>query len=121
MFNFREIELERLQIACAAIMPNSGIRIESDPNELLGRKMIYAIQSFWGQRVVDRHERWPASWWDAVKERWYPEWLLRRFPVRWNHFDFVVAKVLTEPKYQWPEELKHRLVVYEDKSRILPG
>lgn len=25
---------------------------------------------------------YPADWWQATKERWFPRWLLRRYPVR---------------------------------------
>lgn len=25
---------------------------------------------------------WPADWWQAVKARWFPQWALRRWPVR---------------------------------------
>ncbi len=36
----------------------------------------------------DRHVSWiteayPATRWDAFKYRWFPDWLKRRFPVRW--------------------------------------
>ena len=24
----------------------------------------------------------PADWWQSFKQRWFPKWLLRRFPVR---------------------------------------
>lgn len=27
--------------------------------------------------------RWPADWRQAFKERWFPAWLLRRFPVKY--------------------------------------
>jgi hypothetical protein len=27
--------------------------------------------------------RYPADWWQAVKEKWAPRWFLRRWPVRW--------------------------------------
>jgi hypothetical protein len=35
----------------------------------------------WG--TVDSEERheFPATWWDAVKQRWFPKWALRRWPV----------------------------------------
>jgi len=26
--------------------------------------------------------QWPATWWDAFKERWFPAWAKRRWPVR---------------------------------------
>jgi hypothetical protein len=28
---------------------------------------------------------WPATWWDAVKQRWFPRWALRRWPARMNY------------------------------------
>jgi hypothetical protein len=28
----------------------------------------------------ERHE-YPTTWWDAVKQRWFPKWALRRWPV----------------------------------------
>lgn len=30
--------------------------------------------------------RAPADWWQAVKERWFPEWALRRWPVRYQEW-----------------------------------
>jgi hypothetical protein len=29
-------------------------------------------------------ERWPATWWDAFKERWFPAWAKKRWPVEWT-------------------------------------
>lgn len=74
---------------------------------------------------VDIEERWPADWWQAVKARWLPAWLLRRYPVQYRticvhkqiyricphldlatppgpqvHFDYLVHGTETPP--QWP-------------------
>ena len=27
---------------------------------------------------------YPETWWDAVKERWFPAWAKKRWPVNWN-------------------------------------
>lgn len=32
--------------------------------------------------VINR--KWPADWWQALKERWFPGWLLRWFPVEYE-------------------------------------
>lgn len=29
-------------------------------------------------------EQWPKTWWDAFKERWFPQWVLRRCPVEYE-------------------------------------
>jgi hypothetical protein len=39
------------------------------------------------EEVIDIHEQFPLTWWDAVKERWFPAWALRRWPVRYRRID----------------------------------
>jgi hypothetical protein len=29
--------------------------------------------------------KWPYDWKQAFKERWFPGWLLKRYPVRYSH------------------------------------
>jgi len=31
--------------------------------------------------LTDETIRWPATWWEAIKERWLPEWAKRWWPV----------------------------------------
>jgi len=33
--------------------------------------------------------KYPANWWEAFKERWFPKWLLRKFPIIYHeeHYD----------------------------------
>lgn len=31
--------------------------------------------------------RYPATWWDAVKERWFPAWAKRRWPIAYGSLD----------------------------------
>ena len=35
--------------------------------------------------------RWPATWWDAVKARWFPAWMERKWPVMWDGIDLKQA------------------------------
>jgi hypothetical protein len=28
--------------------------------------------------------RYPKDWWEAFKERWFPKWLLERYPAQYN-------------------------------------
>ena len=32
-------------------------------------------------------KQWPADWWQAFRERWFPKWWLRRWPVRYETID----------------------------------
>jgi len=31
---------------------------------------------------IDIEESYPADWWQAFKDRWFPKWLLRKYPVQ---------------------------------------
>ncbi len=33
---------------------------------------------------VSRELRYPADWWQAFKDRWFPEWALKRWPIEWE-------------------------------------
>jgi len=35
-----------------------------------------------GEVLADQSFEWPATWWDALKARWFPGWAKRRWPVR---------------------------------------
>lgn len=48
--------------------------------------MVSYMESIEDERV-SVHERWPADWFQAFKERWFPRWLLARFPVRYSGVD----------------------------------
>lgn len=40
---------------------------------------------------------YPATWWDAIKERWFPLFVLEEFPVRYVTKTFQVAVTETRP------------------------
>lgn len=71
----------------------SRLRFE-DRIDLLTRRMIYTLRgSVTGKDKVDtyhRYFRWPENWIEAFKERWFPEFLLRRYPVKY-HNETVVS------------------------------
>lgn len=34
--------------------------------------------------------KYPSDWWEAVKERWLPKWLLKKYPVNYTYKEFEV-------------------------------
>ncbi len=43
-------------------------------------------------RVPGRHlpeVRYPADWWQAFKDRWFPAWAKERWPVRYVRYDLM--------------------------------
>lgn len=53
-----------------------------------------------------REQRWfktPENWWEHLKERWFPAWALKRWPVVYRWYDAVVIlpKVpVVKPEYR---------------------
>lgn len=37
--------------------------------------------------------KYPLDWWEAFKDRWFPQWLRQWFPVKW------VVEAIDEPRY----------------------
>jgi hypothetical protein len=51
----------------------------------ISRHVILNISGYiWSEKLGVDTVRWPADWWQAFKERWYPAWAKRRWPVRYN-------------------------------------
>lgn len=73
--------------------------------------MILALESYMlaeHRDTVEVHECWPATWWDAFKDRWFPRWLRSRFPVEWRSVD-VSQRIYGPvcPHLHVPERGKH--------------
>jgi len=70
----------------------------TDPRDSwkLDAKVCHMLVRWAGQKLRDVHHRWPATWWDAVKERWYPKWALKRWPVKYKSFTFIANLIYPE-------------------------
>jgi len=44
----------------------------------------------WAQDVDKEMVRYPANWFEAFKERWFPRWLTNKYPVIYTVKKFVV-------------------------------
>lgn len=61
-------------------------------------QLIYELEGYiWGQEAerVEVRVDYPLDWWQAFKERWFPVFLIRRFPVKRKKIrKALVAEVL---------------------------
>ena len=56
---------------------------------------------------------WPATWWQHLKQRWFPRWALRRWPVRLAKREFTVYKKVC-PHLGVPARDPHLRFFYTD-------
>ena len=71
---FSREELECLTPECwAGLMEKEGTNIA-----------VQIIRIAYGQNKQTVRIQWPATWWEHVKDRWFPLWLKRKFPVQFE-------------------------------------
>ncbi len=51
------------------------------------RRLVLSLRSVCCGKTVERIDveaKYPADWWEAFKERWFPKWALQRWPVKYK-------------------------------------
>jgi len=56
----------------------------------------------WAESLETIESSYPADWWEAFKERWFPAWLLKHYPVK--HIEHILEAKALYPKMSVPEE-----------------
>jgi len=100
-----EILLRRLQVA-------GGIQITSDM--VADVRHVEEFDSYFvtlkrrvlGQTLGEKIVRYPRNWKEAFKERWFPNWLKRRFPVKYQEYDALVVFPQLLQKYPLPLSIR---------------
>lgn len=80
--------LERLAIGAIARFPPElaeDLPALTVAAEQVTQGLLLSLRSYvWVERGQTEVVMYPASWWEAFKERWFPDWLRERFPVQYT-------------------------------------
>jgi hypothetical protein len=91
----RRVDLEKIQLSHRWALSDRLLEQISDAG-LMDAKLqewreawihqtIYEVTGFiWGRKHQWCKFAAPATWWDHVKERFFPAWLVRRFPIKYR-------------------------------------
>ena len=83
--NVKDIVLERLAYGARYSMPRAlaqSLDIEQVA-DVVTSNFDYSLRAaIYAQRLDEQRVSWPADWWEAFKYRFFPQWALRRWPVR---------------------------------------
>lgn len=95
---WEQVTLEKYELGNQVVVSDRLIQsAKIDVRQYVEKQMMYNMRvSLLGRMIVDKHVRWPATWWDAVKERWAPAFWLERHPVRYDRFDYTLIDALAE-------------------------
>jgi hypothetical protein len=127
--NIKTIELERLYICKAMAMNTTLMGMDIDiRKDILERAVTYQVRGFLWSRSLKRYEvRWPANWKEAVKERWFPEWALRRWPVKYSSKRMELKAVWPTLRMEVPDHQPRLVMLVNNESvaswppRDIPG
>lgn len=65
-------------------------RLVIKQHERICGELMIELESYIHGMVRERliiHRKWPKTWWDAFKERWFPGWAKSRWPVEYERID----------------------------------
>ena len=69
-------------------------------------------QDIFGKQLEEVDIKYPADWWQAVKDRWFPEWAKRHWPVMFTRHHVNVRALYPTI----PEVPDHRAYMNVDYS-----
>ena len=79
----------------------------------------FSIRGYiWQEKLNHTEIEYPADWWQAFKKRWFPKWLLNRYPVK--NILHVIDIAAMYPNYKPVTEphlmaLRHAIYNYDGR------
>lgn len=115
MIEDNRITLERIplqveQMVSNTLMENAlygvqGVKIERVTG-IMSDRFAYQLRAYvLGERQEEFTIEYPADWWQAFKERWFPESCKRRWPVEYKRYEFKRFNIYPKMKYQVPDDM----------------
>ena len=95
-----EIQLKAMCFGSRSILSPLITRNEVYADDILSYEMprvIWELECTVFGEVLEEG-KWPVNWWQAFRERWFPEFWLSRYPVQYDH----VSAAALYPKIAWP-------------------
>ena len=91
-FTAEKVMLCEEQVIGEAILSDASCdQWRDEMNRRQVRRLVSYVLAMPKERIrVSEHRSWPADWWQAFRERWFPVWWLKRWPVRYERLDIEV-------------------------------
>jgi hypothetical protein len=89
--NVERIMLERFKFGVRHMALQEDLQFLSDVDieymtDSIARNVVYNFRAEVMGQKLDQIKH-PADWKEAFKERWFPKWLLEKYPVRYKRYD----------------------------------
>lgn len=123
---FERIITEKIRVAAHARTDKEMIRraVISLSRPGFEHQLIAKIETYMlglADKRITIHKQWPKTWWDALKLRWFPRWLLEYMPVEYERIDIdeQIYKAVC-PHIDVPDNRQHLEFFYHSAKTARP-
>ena len=119
MVNYREVELEKIRFALDQYISSELLDSELYI-DLVGDQIRACIRGFiWGESGSAHYQEieYPRDWFQAFKARWFPAWLIKRYPIIYHKVIIDVKTIYPEFKAIVPGQ-KYRLLIHRNDYTV---
>jgi len=99
--DYKKVKLEKFKLAAMQYLPDELLCGEEPHidvsiwSKFFSDQIILRItKAIWGREAQEKEVRYPLDWWEAIKERWAPQWFKDRWPV-----EYVIEKLTARELY----------------------
>jgi hypothetical protein len=121
-----EVELERIKIGLVEKLSYTALHdlSVSVNDDFFTNLVSVQIKGYiWGERGKSETIKYPKNWREAFKERWFPAWLLRRYPVVYRVHEINTTTLYPNFKISVPDQthvLKFQTLARDVAADVFP-
>lgn len=80
------------------------VSIEATKNLIANQWILTMKASVLGNTLYDHKVTYPKDWKEALKERWLPRWMLKKYPVEYTTHHYMIEELYPHLNVAWPEK-----------------
>lgn len=113
---YKKVSLEKFKLYALQYLPDELLCGEEPEVEISVLSKFHTdqvaarfIQATWGRDMQEKEIRHFSNWWEVVKDRWAPQWVKNRWPIKYT-VERMTARELY-PKMSFPNQHSRSIVV----------
>lgn len=104
--SYSTYQLEKIKIGMVQILDrylfDSSVTVLDN---IISNRIEFQLQGFiWGDESKEYKATYPSDWKQAFKERWFPNWAKKKWPVVYTNFVVSARNVYPDLKISVPQE-----------------
>jgi len=114
------VELEKIKFGCIQRISKQFLdaACEYQYDFIYDQVEMYMTGFLIGERLPDITVSYPKDWWEAFKDRWFPKWLRKRYPIILQNHTLSRSVVYPDLKVSLPKNNYKVVFGYTDSESL---